>query len=728
MSGKVIIVSNRLPVNVKKDHAQIVFSYSIGGLATGLSSYISSRSGNLWVGWPGIASDGLTNDDKKLITNKLIRQGYVPIWLSQKQIDNFYNGFSNSLIWPIFHGLSFKATDTNATHKWWQSYKAVNKLYGDTIANLIDGNSQVWIHDYHLMLLPSYVRQTNNLTHVGFFMHIPFPEPKVFDNLIEAKAILKGMLGADLIGFHTKSYTANFLDTIKQHDLGQVTQQSIKLTDREIRVSAFPMGIDYNKFANSSQISEVKKLSKNYSKKYRRQKIIASVDRLDPSKGLIERLKAYDKYLATHPKSLGKVVFVMVAAPSRTDIADYQKLSKQLISLVEKINLNYAFKKWRPIDYINEPIPFEHVSALFQIADIAFITPIKDGMNLAAKEFVASNRKNGVLILSSGAGAAEELTGAIITDTNKPEDLTKALDLAMTMRKKELKNRLKIMRAYLSTHTVNDWAKSFMDSLNQPLQGTPRITYSLNLKLQQRLVKDYKKAGNRLILLDYDGSLLPFTPKYQDAAPSKKIVQLLKKLADDQKNVVVLISGRKAEDLEKWFGKLKINLVAEHGAVLRLNRADTWQNAVNLSSNWQKFLLPTLEKYASMTPGAEVEIKPHSLVWHYRNASAYQAQKNIVILKRALKPVLKKHDLVIVQGNKIIEIRSSLITKGNAIQRWLNVPYDFILAIGDDTTDEDLFKTLPGQAYSIKVGRGLSFARYRLLSTEMVIQLLAKFP
>jgi trehalose 6-phosphate synthase/phosphatase len=505
--------------------------------------------------------------------------------------------------------------------------------------------------------------------------------------------------------------------------LGKVGSDQVIVGGRHIRVSNFPMGIDYDKFSSSSRLPNVKAMASDYSKKYKHQKIIASVDRLDPSKGLVERLKAYRQYLKDNPKSLGKVVFVMVAAPSRTDISDYQELSSQLSKLAASINKQFGNKNWKPVDYINEPVPFESVTALFQIADVAFIAPLKDGMNLAAKEFVASNKKGGVLILSATAGAAEELQDAIIVDPNQPDALVGALNQALRMRKRELRRRLKKMRHHLSTHTVQDWAKTFMDALNQPVPGTPHITYNLNDRLRRKLIKNYVSASKRLLLLDYDGSLVPFTNDYSEVKPPKELISLLRQLSKQPSNEVVLISGRKASELEKWFGKLKINLVAEHGAAFRIVGTD-WTSSDHDSSSWQKILLPTLEKYSALTPGSSIEIKPNSLVWHYRNASSYYAQKYAVVLKRALRSDLKKRGLELVQGNKILEIKNPNITKGKAIERWLAVPYGFILAIGDDTTDEDLFSVLPANAYSIKIGKGLTAAQYRVESTKQVIRLL----
>jgi trehalose 6-phosphate synthase/phosphatase len=722
--SQVIIVSNRLPISVKKDKGKLVFSSSIGGLATGLSSYVSNKKGNLWIGWPGIASDELTSIEKQEITDKLAKRGYVPVFLSKNLIDKFYNGYSNSVLWPVFHNLPFKYAASKEMDGWWAAYKTVNKRFSETVINYADQKSRIWVHDYQLMLMPEMLRQTVVKANIGFFLHIPFPEPRQYKRLDRGEALLKGVLGADLIGFHTTSYVANFSKSVDQLQIGIVNNDLITLGSRVVRAAEFPMGIDYAKFADANKLKNVKEIVQSYQNKYGKLKIIASVDRLDPSKGLMERLKAYQQFLRQYPNRRGKIVFVMVAAPSRTSIEAYKKLSKRLDKLSKDINQEFGTTKWQPLDYINIPLPFENVTALFQIADVAFIAPLRDGMNLAAKEFVASNRRKGVLILSETAGAAEELKDALIVNPKDPQTLVLALNKALGMRRTELKQRLRRMKRQLSHNTVQSWAKSFVDSLQQPLPGTPRITRGLNQRLIARLVNLYSTSNRRLLLLDYDGTLVPFTAEYAEANPSKALLSTIEELTKDKANEVVLISGRMANELEGWFGNLRINLVAEHGASIKYADQNRWKSYEKDSSIWKKQLTPILEKYVDLTPGAQLEVKPHSLVWHYRGASAYHAQKNLVAIKRVTKPKLNKLGLDILQGNKVIEIKDLKISKGAAASNWLVNEYNFILAIGDDVTDEDLFAVLPLGANSIKVGRGLTKAQFRTASYKDVNKLL----
>jgi trehalose 6-phosphate synthase/phosphatase len=486
--AQVIIVSNRLPISVKKDKGKLVFSESLGGLATGLSSYVSDNRGSLWIGWPGIPSDELSKEDKIVISDYLSKESYVPVFLNQKQIDNFYNGYSNSILWPLFHGLRYKNYDPKKLKIWWQAYQSINRRYSDAVSSVAKDKSRIWVHDYQLLLVPEILRKEKPSLNVGFFLHIPFPTPKQYLKLHEGKKLILGILGADLIGFHTASYVENFIDATKEFSLGEQLGDQINIDDRFVRIAQFPMGIDYEKFVEARKLQDVKEAVKRYEKKYRRLRVIASVDRLDPSKGLVERLNAYSKFLEINPRMRGKVVFTMIAAPSRTSIKEYQSLSRRLKKLAQEINDTYAYKKWLPVDYINEAMPFEEVNALFQIADVAFITPLRDGMNLTAKEFVASNKRNGVLILSETAGAADELEDAIKVDPKDQGDLVRALGIALRMRKREHRQRLKRMRRSISANTVQSWSQTFLETLQQPLPSPRRLTKGLSKNHLKKLM------------------------------------------------------------------------------------------------------------------------------------------------------------------------------------------------------------------------------------------------
>lgn len=711
--AQVLIISNRLPVSVKKVDGELQFSESLGGLATGLSSYVKDRQ-NKWIGWPGLINEELTDKDRQQIIRELHKRGCSPVFLDKKEVDDFYNGYSNGVLWPLFHNLPFKPA-AGAQHKrWWQAYRSVNRQFAEAVLDSMNEDSLVWVHDYQLLLLPGMIRQERPAANIGFFLHIPFPDAKVFSKLPEAKRLLLGVLGADVVGFHTPSYVANFSAGCQEQGLGQPVGNQIVLGNRTVRIADFPMGIDYEKYAAAGKTKAVKQAYKRYKRRYRRLKVIVAVDRLDISKGLVERLKAYREFLRQNPKLHGKVIMAMVAAPSRTDIPAYQNLKKRVDKLAAEINAEFGTPRWQPLDYMNTAKPFEEVTALFQLADVAFIAPLRDGMNLVAKEYVASRRKNGVLILSETAGAAEELRDALIVNPRKMSSSVDALQHALTMPKRELRKRLGRMKKQIAANTVHHWARTFVETLNQPVPGTPVYTRTLNGSRLRKLMSEYAAGRKRLLLFDYDGTLVGLRNNFGRAKPSKTIIETVKKLCADPHNEVVIVSGRAAADLDKAFKDLRINLVAEHGAMYKRAGREHWTTVEKAESRWKRSVLPLLEQYAELTPAAMVEVKPHSLVWHYRQSPPYYAQKYSVVLKRALRPVLKKHGLAQYQGKKIIEIKNPHINKGEAISLWLHKKHDFILAIGDDYTDEDMFKVLPDTAFAVKIGRGLTSAGLRL--------------
>lgn len=705
----IIIVSNRLPVSVSKKDGQLVFSASLGGLATGLASYVKDRK-SLWVGWPGIAREELTEAEMQEITIELAKQKCAPVFLSQKQVDNFYNGYSNSLLWPVCHNLPIK--DPKPRADWWKAYREVNKLFAEATLSLGREDSTIWVHDYQLLLLPEMLRAEHTSGHIGFFSHIPFPVRKEWQAVKESRQLIRGMLGADLIGFHTTGYSRNFIENCEAFGL-EVSDGTVFYGDRRVQISNFPIGVDYEKYANAGKLRAVRKASKDFKKAYGRRKVIVAVDRLEPSKGLVERLEAYAMLLKITPSLHKKVVMVMVAAPSRMDIAAYQELKQNLQKMTAKINKKYGTAGWQPIDLRIEALPFEQVNALYRIADVAFIAPLRDGMNLVAKEYVASKRKAGVLVLSETAGAAEELHDALLVNPLLPKAVAKALHQALTMPKTELRGRLKRMQHTTATNTIHTWAGGFVKTLQQPVPGTRPLTRMLRGRTLQSMYDDYFAARKRLILLDYDGSLVPLRENYGEAKPSKNVLQVLEDLIADERNEVVIVSGRTSEDLDNWLGHLPINLVAEHGAfVKKAGRA--WRSQTSRETRWKRKVLPILEHYTTLAPGTEVEQKPHSLVWHYRGVSPYHAQKYGVIIKRVLKPIMQKYGIALFQGNKILEIKDPRINKGPAIKPWLEKKHDFVFILGDDFTDEDMFKVAPESAYSIKVGAGRTFARFRL--------------
>lgn len=720
-----VIVSNRLPVSVKKTDGKLEFYPSDGGLARGLIGYTKKR-GTKWIGWPGIPSDNLSESERREITKELKKQRCYPIFLTKKQIDGYYNGYSNSVLWPLFHDLPIRTGDNTKT---WEAYRSINAIFAAEVERLSEPGVNIWVHDYQLMLVPQMLRAARPNDHIGFFLHTPFPPAKLFGTCKHATTLAEGLLGADLVGFHTSGYAQNFSDSCKLLNIGTVTEGQVVLPNRSVQISVFPIGIDYAKFSTAAKQRTVQTHYRRLERKYAGKKVIVTVDRLDPTKGFVERLEAYQTLLSDQPKLHGKIVMVMLAIPSRGEIAEYQRLRLRVEKLVSDINDTFGTRRWHPVEYMHQTMPFDELAALYQRADIAFVAPLRDGMNLVAKEYVASrSKRHGMLVLSQTAGAAEELKDAVQVDPARPKTLVRGLHKALTMPKTELRKRTGKMQRHLQEFTIHNWADNFMDSLQRPraVALVPPRAKTLSALERQALAGAYHKAKKRLLLFDYDGVLAPLVDEPEAAVPSKEVLALLKRLSRNKANELVIISGRSKDDLGKWFGELPIALAAEHGALFRRRGGKNWHKTSDSGLVWKRQVRDLFEYYTSLTPGSFVEHKEWSVVWHYRTASTFFANKHLVAIRRLLKPLLRQYNLTLKEGHKVAEVHPADINKGRIAQEWLIHDHDFVLAIGDDTTDEDMFAVLPPSAYSIKVGRGQTAARFRTTSVANVLGLLRR--
>jgi trehalose 6-phosphate synthase/phosphatase len=711
-----IIVSNRLPVNVTKHSNTLHFQPSAGGVATGLHSLCKSYQSR-WVGWPAIAADKINKQEKQQISDQLIEQNWHPIFLSAKDIRNYYEGFCNKTIWPLFH---YFPLYTVYEDRYWQAYNQVNKAFCDAIIKIAGPDDCIWVHDYHLMLLPGLIRKQMPNAQIGFFLHIPFPSFELFRLLPWRKEILSGLLGADLIGFHTYDYVRHFLGSSArilgtEHSMGALT-----VADRIVKVDAFPMGIDYNRYANATKDSKVKKALSSIRKKMSDRKIIISIDRLDYTKGILQRLEAYDLFLSQNPKYKNKVTLILVAVPSRTGVEDYMELRKKVEGLVGRINGEHGVIGWMPVWYLYRFLSFEKLVALYSIADVALVTPLRDGMNLIAKEFIAAKTDSrGVLILSEMAGAASELGEAIIIDAHNKQLTADAMKLALKMPVEEQIERNKLMQKRLSRYTITRWARDFMESLAATKKTQQELSVCrLDKPLRKKMVNEYHQGSYRLFLLDYDGTLVGFADRPEKAGPDKELVTLLQDLAADSKNEIVIISGRDKATLTHWLGNLSASLIAEHGAWIK-DRAADWRVIEPLRTDWKQIIRPILELYTDRTPGSFVEEKDFSLVWHFRKADPELAYLRRRELKHAVLSLTANLDIGVFEGSKILEVKNIAVNKGQVAKLWLSRQnWDFIFAAGDDYTDEDLFVVLPASAYSIRVGYGISKARFNMDSVD----------
>ncbi|MDT8358366.1 MAG: bifunctional alpha,alpha-trehalose-phosphate synthase (UDP-forming)/trehalose-phosphatase [Methanomicrobiaceae archaeon] len=431
-----LIVSNRLPVTVEiGEDGDYSYQRSIGGLAIGLGSIYQSYQG-AWIGWPGILMEGETGEQARAIEDRLREEHCYPIFLSRKEFEGYYNGFSNRTIWPLFHYFTHY---TVFDPRFWEDYVRVNRKFADRVAEFAAEEDTIWIHDYHLMLLPGMLRERLPDASIGFFLHIPFPSYEIFRLLFCRREILEGLLGADLVGFHTFEYVNHFLKSVARI-LGRDHENTvIKLHDRPVRVDAFPMGIDYERFRTAVHSPEVESERERIRSDTGRGRVILSFDRMDYTKGIPQRLEMFYWFLKEHPEYRGETTLIVVAVPSRTGISHYRQLKRRVDRLVGQINGEFGTLEWTPVRYMNQFLPFSTLVALYSMADVALVTPLRDGMNLMAKEYLACKEGgNGALILSEFAGAAGELSEAVIVNPHDTGRYMAGLEQALSMSQLEI--------------------------------------------------------------------------------------------------------------------------------------------------------------------------------------------------------------------------------------------------------------------------------------------------
>lgn len=721
---KLIVVSNRLPFTLDQHKGEWQFQASSGGLVTALAGLKETRE-FCWVGWPG--RDVPVSDQAILQEQFRNQHNCQPVYLSRSEVASYYNGFCNQVLWPLFHYLPNKV---NFESSQWESYCRVNEQFAESIMEVAAPNDLVWIHDFHLMLIPQLLRQQRPDLKIGFFLHIPFPSSEVYRILAVRQEILQGLLGADLIGFHTFDYLRHFNSACLRLLGYESGPNTIEVNMRRVRLGVFPIGIDPKRFEKSLKSTACQRHIMRLKKEFSGRKLILGVDRMDYTKGIVEKLQAYEYFLEKNPDWRSKVLLYQVAVPSREDVSAYQELKEQVDELVGRINGQYGSLEKSPVYYINKSISFEHLCALYATADVALITPIRDGMNLVAQEYVlCSDDKKGVLILSEFAGSAHSLSGCLMVNPGNVDEVAQAIERALTMQAREWERRNTPMRHLVQVNTATRWGERFINELEQAGTVSEEGTATTCVKLKQieaDLLGSYDRATSRLLFLDYDGTLTPIQATPAEAIPDFPLLALLGSLAKDPKNKVSVISGRERSEIKEWFDHMPLHLCAEHGYVFRdLPEAD-WQTTEEVDLSWKESVYDVLEFFRERTPGALIEDKPSSLSWHYRRAEPVFGQWQADELLNHLEEILAKLPVEAVSGHKVIEVRPIGIHKGRFVQHMLNKypQTDFILCLGDDATDEDMYKVLPPDAWSCHIGSSHTAARCYAESQAQAIQLL----
>ncbi len=729
--NRIHIVSNRLPFSIERNENELKLTPSVGGLATGMRSVYKDYGGR-WIGWSGINLDDLTKKEVQQINNELVKESCEAVHLTSEEINLYYEGFSNNVIWPLFHYFAqFMEYNTD----YWDAYKKVNQKFADKTLEILEDGDIVWVHDYQLLLVPEMIKSKKPGVSVGFFLHIPFPSFEVFRTLPWRKELIGGMLGADLIGFHTYDYERHFFSSVRRLFGYEVSFNQIHLEDRIIMGDAFPMGIDYEKFSKNAgelfqktqkEKSDLHRELEKYFLVSPERKLILSIDRLDYSKGIPNRLRGFELFLERHPEFRHKVTLIMLVVPSRSEVEQYKLLKSEVDELVGRINGRFGGINYTPVWYFYRSLSFDNLIELYSSSDVALVTPVRDGMNLVAKEYIASRiNQTGVMIISEMAGVSKEMGEAIIINPNNESEIADAIYQALNMPLEEQRERMRFMQKRISRYDVFKWANEFIKGLKK-VEGIQKnyLAKLITPTIRKEIIEQFKKSQKRAVFLDYDGTLVGFKNDPQAAAPDKTLHELLTALEKDKRNTVTIISGRDRNTLENWLGDHKVNLIVEHGVWIK-KMGEEWQMPDNISSEWKPIIRPIMETFVDRTPGTFIEEKNYSLVWHYRKAEPEQGDLRANELKDELRNMIANHNLEIMEGNKVIEIKAGGINKGVAAVRFLkDQNFDCILAIGDDWTDEYMFRELPESAITIKVGLKNTAADYKVESVNSVRTLL----
>ncbi|HEX3702144.1 MAG TPA: bifunctional alpha,alpha-trehalose-phosphate synthase (UDP-forming)/trehalose-phosphatase [Vicinamibacterales bacterium] len=710
MPNRLVIASNRLPVSTEIADGEIVLSPASGGVATGLRAW-HERSSGVWVGWPGTLTR-LSKTQRQQVDAQLAARHIVPVHLTRREVREYYDEFSNGVLWPVFHYLIDRLPLEAAT---WESYRRVNEHFADRIAEQYQPGDLIWVHDYQLLLVPGLLRQRLPDARIGFFLHIPFPAGEVFRILPWRRDILEGLLGADLIGFHTYSYVQHFAAALSDVSGTEPEDDRVWVDDRPVRLGVFPMGIDATAFRDLASSADVDAQVEMIRREARGRRILLGVDRLDYTKGISRRLLALEHLLRDDPSFRERIRLIQVAVPSRDAVPSYQELSREVDGLIGRINGTYGTATAVPIHYLHQSVTREQLVALYRAADVMLVTPLRDGMNLVAKEYVASRTDDdGVLVLSEFAGAAEELHEAVLVNAYDTRDLAAKIRNALDLGPDERARRMRTMRRRVMAHDVHRWADEFVRALERDTGYEARATPEEALK---DVTARVRTADVLDLLLDYDGTLVPIARTPEQAAPDAALRRLVTGLAERPRTHVHIVSGRPRPLLEEWLAALPVTLWAEHGIWVRPEGETAWQTALDISHlQWLDRARALMEEFAADTPGAFVEEKSASIAWHYREATrafgAAQARK----LRVALAKTLSDAPIDVLEGKKLLEVRPRGAGK-SIIMQWLlshEPAPTLIVAFGDDRTDEEMFAALPPGSVSVHIGRGATMATHRL--------------
>jgi trehalose 6-phosphate synthase/phosphatase len=725
-TGRLVVVANRLPLTIRRTGGRWHGERSSGGLVAALAP-VMERAGGLWIGWPGEIPVGDDAGRAAILASWEHELSFASVEIPAGVGRAYYEGYANNTLWPLLHGFPSRATfDPETFH----AYRDANERFADAILDRLQPTDLVWVHDYQLLLVPQLVRAARPETRIGFFLHIPFPPPEVFRILPQRAEVLIGLLGADVIGFQTHEHLGAFRRTLMQVLGIESRMDRVEVDGRVVELEARPIGITPEAWERRVGETAVRRRIEEIRRGHADRHLVIAIDRLDYTKGIPERLRAFRHFLGSRPEWRGRVTLIQVAVPSREGIPRYAALRRDVNELVGEINGELGTPEWSPVVYLRRSITMKELTALYAAADVGWVASLRDGMNLVAKEYVACQRdRAGVLLLSEFAGAAGEMGEALRVNPYDIAGSADALERALTMPHDERAERQAALMARVRRNSAVAWAERSVGDIARHGQDSLSMQEPARVPPMPEIRDAFRAAEHRACWLDYDGTLVDIAPRPAEAVPTPGLSETLAALAESDRTAVTIVSGRPVADLDRWFGGMdRVWLIAEHGALIRAPRTRTWEPLRRGASvDWKERVRPVLEQFLDQAPGSMLEEKEYSLAWHYRLVEVEFGDWLANELAAVLDQQLAGTELAALRGRKVIEVRYAWANKGEAvahIRSQLDVPA-FELAIGDDRTDEDIFERLPDDAWTIHVGQAQTRARYRIRNPSGVLALLA---
>lgn len=775
-----ILVANMLPLHAKKDTvtAKWCFSFDEDSLLLQLKDGFSPETEVIYVGSLKVDIDASEQEE---VSQKLLEDfNCVPTFLPQDLQKKFYLGFCKQQLWPIFHYMLPMCPDhgDRFDRTLWQAYVSANKIFADKVMEIISPEEDyVWVHDYHLMLLPTFLRKGYNRVKLGFFLHSPFPSSEIYRTLPVRDEILRGLLNCDLIGFHTFDYARHFLSCCSRM-LGLDYESKrghigLDYFGRTVYIKILPVGIHMGRLESVMNLPSTSAKVKEIQEQFSGRKVILGIDDMDIFKGISLKLLALEQLLLQHPDLQGKVVLVQIVNPARGLGKDVQEAKREIYVTARRVNEVYGSPEYQPVILIDRPVPRFEKTAYYALAECCIVNAVRDGMNLVPYKYIVCRQgtpymeksmgirsdspRTSMLVVSEFIGCSPSLSGAIRVNPWDIDAVADALNLAITMRESEKQLRHEKHYRYVSTHDVAYWARSFMQDLERACQdhynkrcwgigfGLGFRVLSLSPSFRRlcidHIVSAYKRTNRRAIFLDYDGTVVPQTSIVK--SPSAEVISVLKMLSSDPNNTVFIVSGRGRSSLSEWLDPCEtLGIAAEHGYFMRCNKTAEWEtNSVADDLDWKQIVEPVMRLYTEATDGSSIEVKESALVWHHQDADPDFGSCQAKELLDHLENVLANEPAVVKRGQHIVEVKPQGISKGIVAEKVLlnmvnlGKPPDFVLCIGDDKSDEDMFEsilstvsgpTLPAapEIFACTVGRKPSKAKYYLDDAVDVVKLL----